>query len=103
VDPSDECNSFPELDLHGLPPDRALGRLRSELRTCRVRGDPALVVITGRGYGNRLQQPVLRTKVEAWLDGPEGRAQGVLSWTRVHRGGALRVRLARAGESRRSG
>jgi len=94
---------LPQLDLHGHSPDQALRRLASELRTCRVRGDPVLLVITGRGYGNRLQQPILRTKVEAWLEGPDGRALGVRSWTRTSRGGALEVRLARPGEGRRSG
>ena len=38
----DEPNLLPELDLHGLPPDRALRRLASELRTCRARGDRAV-------------------------------------------------------------
>jgi DNA-nicking Smr family endonuclease len=84
--------------LHGLTPAQALRRLRAEVHTCRVRGDGALVVITGQGFGNKLQQPVLRTQVEAWLDGPEAKALGVLSWTRVHRGGALEVQLARVGE-----
>jgi DNA-nicking Smr family endonuclease len=84
-----------------MVPERALRRLKSELHTCRVRGDPALTVITGRGFGNRLQQPVLRSQVEEWLDGPEAAALGVLSWTRTHRGGALEVRLARAGDDPR--
>ena len=83
--------------MHGLPPDRALRRLGAELRTCRMRGDAALLVITGRGFGNRLQQPVLRTRIEAWLDGPEARNLGARSWTRASRGGALEVRLARPG------
>lgn len=86
--------------MHGLVPAQALRRLKSELHTCRVRGDEALVVITGQGFGNKLQQPVLRTQVEAWLDGPEGRALGVRSWERTHRGGALEVHLARAGDRR---
>jgi len=103
MDPHDEPNPLPELDLHGLAPDRALRRLASELRTCRVRGDRTLVVITGRGFGNRLQQPILRGRVEAWLDGPEGRALGALSWTRTSRGGALEVRLAHPDDPRRSG
>jgi len=76
VDPNDEPKPLRKLDLHGMSPARALARLRSELHTCRVRGDRALVVVTGRGYGNRLQQPLLRTQVEAWLDSPEGRALG---------------------------
>jgi DNA-nicking Smr family endonuclease len=101
TDWAEEPNSLPELDLHGLTPSQALRRLKAELHTCRVRGDSTLTVITGRGFGNRLQQPVLRTQVEAWLDGPDGKGLGVLSWSRTHRGGALEVRLARAGEARR--
>ena len=50
---------MPELDLHGLTPAQALRRLKAELHTCRVRGDSALTVITGQGFGNKLQQPVL--------------------------------------------
>jgi DNA-nicking Smr family endonuclease len=103
VDWDDDPNSLPELDLHGMTPERALRRLASELRTCRVRGDRVLLVITGRGYGNRLQQPILRTRVEAWLDSPEGRALGALSWTRTARGGALEVRLAHPDDACRSG
>ena len=80
MDWDDDPNSLPELDLHGLAPDRALRRLASELRTCRVRGDRVLLVITGRGYGNRLQQPILRGRVEAWLEGPEARALGALAF-----------------------
>ena len=90
-------NSLPELDLHGLEPTRALRRLAQELHAARVRRAPGLVVVTGRGYGNRLQEPVLRGRVEAWLDGPEGRALGVVSWTRTSRGGALEVRLTTPG------
>ncbi len=94
-DPDDDSNPLPELDLHGLRPDQALRRLAQELHACRVRGVPTLLVITGRGFGNRLQEPILRTKVERWLDSPEGRNAGAASWQRTSRGGALEVRLAR--------
>jgi DNA-nicking Smr family endonuclease len=86
-----------------MPPERALRRLASELRTCRVRGDRTLLVITGRGYGNRLQKPILRGRVEAWLEGAEARALGALAWTRTAKGGALEVRLAHPDDARHSG
>lgn len=81
------------VDLHGLPPDQALRRLAQALHAARVRGRPELLVITGAGWGNPTQQPVLRKRVEAWLRGPDGRALGVRDVQVVHRGGALEVRL----------
>jgi len=87
----------PEVDLHRLRADEALRRLQRELHACRVRGAGHLLVITGLGYGNRRQEPVLRTAVEAWLRGEEARRLGVRSFDRVHRGGALDVRVAAPG------
>jgi len=82
-----------ELDLHGSAPEGAVRRLRQELHACRVRGRTALRVITGRGWGNRRQQPVLRGHVETWLRSPEARTLGVRSFRRVAKGGALDVSL----------
>lgn len=93
-DDGEEELPVPEVDLHGLAPAAALRRLGRELHAARTRRHAELVVITGQGLGNALQQPILRTKVEAWLAGPEGRRLGVRGFERVHRGGALRVRLA---------
>jgi len=67
--------------------------LRRELHAARVRGEPGLVAITGLGFGNAAQVPVLRTHVESWLAGPEARQLGVLGFQRVHRGGALEIKL----------
>ena len=50
-------------------------------------------VITGRGWGNREQKPVLRLKVEAWLRGPDGSSRGVSRVSVVQKGGALDVEL----------
>jgi DNA-nicking Smr family endonuclease len=80
-----------------MSPERALRRLSQELHACRVAGLSELRVITGRGWGNRAREPILRGRVEAWLRGPEGSARGVRGLRRVARGGALEVRLAGGG------
>lgn len=103
--PRDEDSEQPEedaleIDLHGLPPDRALRKLAQELHACRLRGPALVLVITGRGWGNREQKPVLRPKVEAWLLGPEGRRLGVEGFTVESLGGALRVQLRAPGQRR---
>lgn len=82
-----------EIDLHGLAPDAALRRLAQGLHAARVRGEGEVLVITGRGWGNAAQKPILRGHVERWLDGPDGRRLGVTGHDRRHRGGALAVRL----------
>lgn len=92
--PADEPEEPPqEIDLHGLPPVQALRRLAQELHVCRLRGIAELLVITGRGWGNLQQKPVLRPKVEEWLAGAEGRRLGVHSFEVNSRGGALLVKL----------
>lgn len=89
----DDASPPPQVDLHGLRPDEALRRLSQALHAARVRGAETLTAVTGRGWGNREQKPVLRGKVEAWLSGPEGRRAGVRSHRRTNSGGALEVRL----------
>lgn len=89
-----------EIDLHGLPPAAALRRLGQELHAARVRGAASVLVIPGRGLGNRSGEPVLRGIVEGWLRGEEGRRLGVRSFQRTHRGGALEVRLTPPGTPR---
>ena len=83
----------PEIDLHGMRPADALKRLGLELHACRARRLARVLVIAGRGWGNRLQQPVLRPMVESWLLGPEGRRHGVLRFEVQGKGGALLVSL----------
>jgi len=82
-----------QVDLHGLAPEGALRRLEQELHAARVRGVAELLVITGRGWGNREQKPLLRNQVETWLKGPRGRGFGVQRIEIVNKGGALRVFL----------
>lgn len=58
-----------------------------------MRGESRVRLITGRGWGNREQKPILRKKVEAWLGSPEGRRAGARSWQVAAKGGALDVKL----------
>jgi DNA-nicking Smr family endonuclease len=83
-----------EVDLHGLRPDQALRRVGQALHAARVRRSHFLLVITGRGIGNRQGVPVLRQAVEAWLRSAEARAQGVRDVRRSRDGGSLEVRLS---------
>ena len=82
-----------QVDLHGLRPEQALRRLEQELHTARLAGSGTLLVITGRGLGNRLQQPILRERVASWL-AEHGRRFGVRAWREASRGGALELDLA---------
>ena len=82
-----------EVDLHGLDSQRAFRRLEQELHAAKVRGETRLLVITGRGWGNREQKPILRQKTEAWLKGPRGQALGVKSFQVTQKGGALLLML----------
>ena len=89
-EPRDESET---VDLHGLTVDQALRRLGQALHAARVRRRKRLLVITGAGWGNADQKPVLRPRLEEWLRGTEGRALGVKDVQVAHRGGALEVRL----------
>ena len=77
------------MDLHGLSPEGAERRLAQELHAARVRGLRELRVITGRGWGNLRQEPILRLRIEAWLAGPAGQRLGVRSVRVAAKGGAL--------------
>jgi len=81
------------VDLHGHTPDNALRLLGQELHSARVRGEAELLVITGRGVGNRRGEPILRGYVETWLRGPEGQRHGVIRFSRSRDGGSLQVQL----------
>ena len=82
-----------ELDLHGLRPELAQRRLEQTLHAARVRGAREILVITGRGWGNLEQKPVLRRRIEEFLRSPGGRKLGVRQVDVTAKGGALRVRL----------
>jgi DNA-nicking Smr family endonuclease len=98
VRPDDDSKPVPTIDLHRRTAAEAVRILERELHSARVRGFPAVIVITGRGYGNAEHEPILRGKVERWLATPAARSRGVRSFRRVHKEGALEVRLAVAGE-----
>ena len=89
-----------QVDLHGMSREAAQRAVERALHAARVRGDAQVLLITGRGYGNKLQQPVLRNHIEAWLRGPEGRARGVRALRVVSRGGALEVDLSGGADKR---
>lgn len=91
-----------QVDLHGLAPDAALRALARELHTARHRRARIVLVITGKGWGNREQKPVLRTRVEAWLRGPDGARHHVEAVELEDHGGALRVHLRRDARARPS-
>lgn len=55
-----------QLDLHGLTRDEALAELPRFLRSARLRGQTAALVITGKG-NNSPAEPVLQQAVAAWL------------------------------------
>ena len=55
-----------QLDLHGLTRDEALAELPRFLRSARLRGQTAALVITGKG-NNSPVEPVLQRAVAAWL------------------------------------
>jgi len=55
-----------QLDLHGLTRDEALSELPRFLRSARLRGQAAALIITGKG-NNSPAEPVLQQAVAAWL------------------------------------
>lgn len=97
-DPLEE--DLEEIDLHGLRPEDALRRVAQGIHACRVRRMDRLKIITGRGWGNLRQQPILRPKVEQWLAGPEGARLGVLRFEVADEGGSLVVLLRNDGHRR---
>jgi len=86
------------VDLHGLHPEQALRKLSQALHSARVAGAAELNVITGRGWGNRTQEPILRRKAEAYLRGPEAKRFGVAQVRVESQGGSLRVSFNRPGQ-----
>lgn len=56
-----------ELDLHGLTVVEARDALGPFLAACRLSNARCVRIIHGKGYGSRRKQPVLKGKVNQWL------------------------------------
>jgi DNA-nicking Smr family endonuclease len=57
------------LDLHGLTVEKANNQLRNFLQHSQAAGRSAVRIIHGKGYGSAGRQPVLKSKVNQWLQG----------------------------------
>lgn len=56
-----------ELDLHGHSITEARQALTAFLRDCRQHGDRCVRIVHGKGYGSKQKLPVLKNKVNGWL------------------------------------
>jgi DNA-nicking Smr family endonuclease len=56
-----------ELDLHGLTVAEARQALAEFLADVRAAGARCVRIIHGKGYGSRHKQPVLKNKLNGWL------------------------------------
>ncbi len=55
------------LDLHGMTVPIARAAIAEFLRQCRLTGKRCVIVIHGKGNGSAQRQPILKGKVNAWL------------------------------------
>ena len=56
-----------ELDLHGYIVADARIALTEFLKDCRRHGDRCVRIVHGKGHGSRQKLPVLKNKVNSWL------------------------------------
>jgi len=56
-----------ELDLHGMVVSVAREEITKFLRYCRNRHIRCARIVHGKGYGSRHKQPVLKVKLNEWL------------------------------------
>lgn len=56
-----------QLDLHGLTIPEARQALASFLHGSQIRGAQCVIIIHGKGYGSQHKQPILKNKVNSWL------------------------------------
>ncbi|MDM8560070.1 Smr/MutS family protein [Candidatus Parabeggiatoa sp. HSG14] len=56
-----------ELDLHGMTVPVARSEVASFLRECQIRQIRCARIVHGKGYGSWQKQPVLKNKVNKWL------------------------------------
>ncbi|MDG1049281.1 MAG: Smr/MutS family protein [Planctomycetota bacterium] len=84
-----------EVDLHGCTVQQAERRLLEELTRCRAARRSPVHVITGRGFGSKGGNGVLKPAMTRWLQGPQGQRVGVAGVREVNDGGALEVKIER--------
>ena len=75
-----------ELDLHGMTIPIAHQELAEFIYQCRLERIRCIRIIHGKGWGSKDNQPVLKTKLNAWLQQEEN----VLAFcsTSIEAGGA---------------
>ncbi|HLA74979.1 MAG TPA: Smr/MutS family protein [Gammaproteobacteria bacterium] len=56
-----------QLDLHGMTVEEARGAVSQFLADCQAINARCVRIIHGKGYGSRHKQPVLKNKVNSWL------------------------------------
>jgi len=56
-----------ELDLHGYIVSEARIALTDFLKECRRHGDRCVRIVHGKGHGSQQKLPVLKNKVNSWL------------------------------------
>lgn len=56
-----------QLDLHGLTVAEARLALTDFLHNSQVKGAQCVRIIHGKGYGSQHKQPILKNKVNSWL------------------------------------
>ena len=91
----DEAPEIHEVDLHGCTIEQDERRLLAELTRCRAVRQSPVRVITGKGFGSKGGNGVLKPAMTRWLHGPKGKELGVTLIREVNGGGALEVRIDR--------
>ena len=56
-----------ELDLHGLTKSQARRQLVDFLHESRLRGERCVRIIHGKGYNSPNRQPILKSRLNVWL------------------------------------
>ena len=56
-----------QLDLHGLTVPAARQAVSGFLHASQARGARCVAIIHGKGYGSQHRQPILKNKVNSWL------------------------------------
>lgn len=56
-----------ELDLHGMTVDVAQKELQDFLQSCQLNGCRYVRIVHGKGYGSANKLPILKNKLNIWL------------------------------------